>query len=120
MVFYLALLPTILDLTRITVLGYAELVAATLSVLALVFAGYIALAARARRLFTSPKAIRILNRATGAHGRARPPRHPAARLIRAPAFRSNARISRIRKGFPAPRRRAGGYMMKFKRDHLNN
>src|SRR5215204_4607076 len=32
MVFYLALLPTFLDLTRITVLGYAELVAATLSV----------------------------------------------------------------------------------------
>ena len=65
-VFYLALLPTILDLTRITVLGFAELVAATLTVLGVVFAGYIVLAARARQLFTTPKAIRILNRTTGA------------------------------------------------------
>ena len=32
----------------------------------MVFAGYIVLAARARRLFTTPKAIRILNRTTGA------------------------------------------------------
>jgi threonine/homoserine/homoserine lactone efflux protein len=66
MVFYLALLPTLLDLTRITVLGYAELVAATLGVLGVVFAAYIVLAARARRLFTSARAIRILNRTTGA------------------------------------------------------
>jgi hypothetical protein len=33
MVFYLALLPTLLDLARVTVLGYAELVAVTLAVL---------------------------------------------------------------------------------------
>jgi threonine/homoserine/homoserine lactone efflux protein len=65
MVFYLALLPTFLDLTRITVLGYAELAAATLAVLAVVFGGYIVLATRARRLFTSARAIRILNRTTG-------------------------------------------------------
>jgi threonine/homoserine/homoserine lactone efflux protein len=65
-VFYLALLPTILDLTRITLVGFAELVAATLGVLGLVFAGYIVLASRARQLFTTPKAIRILNRTTGA------------------------------------------------------
>jgi threonine/homoserine/homoserine lactone efflux protein len=65
-VFYLALLPTILDLTKITVLGYAELVVATLSVVGVVFAGYIVLAARARQLFTTPMAIRILNRTTGA------------------------------------------------------
>lgn len=66
MVFYLALLPTLLDLARITVLGYAELVAVTLGVLGVVFAGYIGLAARARRLFTSPRALRRINRATGA------------------------------------------------------
>jgi threonine/homoserine/homoserine lactone efflux protein len=65
MVFYLALLPTFLDLTRITLLGFAELVVATLTVLGVVFAGYIALASRARKLFTSPRAIRILNRTTG-------------------------------------------------------
>jgi threonine/homoserine/homoserine lactone efflux protein len=66
MVFYLALLPTLLDLTRLTVLGYAGLVVATLAVLTLVFSSYILLAARARRLFTSETAIRGINRATGA------------------------------------------------------
>jgi threonine/homoserine/homoserine lactone efflux protein len=66
MVFYLALLPTLLDLTKVTAFGYAELVVATLIVLAFVFTGYILLAVRARRLFTSPKALRMLNRGTGA------------------------------------------------------
>jgi threonine/homoserine/homoserine lactone efflux protein len=65
-VFYLALLPTFLDLTKITMLGYAELVVATLTVLGVVFGIYIVLAVRARRLFTSPKALRILNKSTGA------------------------------------------------------
>lgn len=64
-VFYLALLPTVLDVATVTALGYAELVAVTLGVLGIVFAGYIVLAARARRLFTSPRAMRIVNRATG-------------------------------------------------------
>jgi threonine/homoserine/homoserine lactone efflux protein len=66
MVFYLALLPSLLDIAGMTVVGYAELVLVTLSVLGLVFAGYIGLATRARRLFTSPKALRRINRGTGA------------------------------------------------------
>ena len=66
MVFYLALLPTLLDVARVTVLGYAELVGVTLGVLALVFATYIVLAARARRLIASPRAMRLVNRGTGA------------------------------------------------------
>lgn len=65
-VFYLALLPTLLDLAQVTVLGYAELVGVTLAVLALVFGAYMALAARARRLLTSPRAVRLVNRGTGA------------------------------------------------------
>jgi threonine/homoserine/homoserine lactone efflux protein len=65
MVFYLALLPTLLDLGRITFLGYAELVALTLGVLTLVFSGYVLLAARARRLLRSPRAMRLVNRGTG-------------------------------------------------------
>ncbi|MBM6594080.1 LysE family translocator [Microvirga pudoricolor] len=64
--FYMALLPTLLDLDRITALGYAELVAATLVVLGVVFAGYIVLAARVRRIFTSARSIRRLNKGTGA------------------------------------------------------
>jgi threonine/homoserine/homoserine lactone efflux protein len=66
MVFYLALLPTILDLARVTVLGYAELVLVTLAVLALVFGAYIALAARTRALFSSPRALRAVNRGSAA------------------------------------------------------
>ncbi|MCZ7659698.1 MAG: LysE family translocator [Xanthobacteraceae bacterium] len=65
MVFYLALLPHLLDLGRITLLGYAELVALTLAILAIVFGGYVALAARARRLLRSPRAMRLVNRGTG-------------------------------------------------------
>jgi len=45
--------------------GQAELVAAILAVLTVVFGGYILLAVRARRLFTSARAIRVLNRGTG-------------------------------------------------------
>ena len=66
MVFYLALLPALIDTARVTVVGYAELVAVTLGVLAIVFTGYIVLASRARRLFTSPRAFRLVNRGTGA------------------------------------------------------
>ncbi len=66
MVFYLALLPTLLDLTRVTALGYAALVAVTFLVLGLVFAAYIGLAGWARRLFRSSEAIRAINRGTGA------------------------------------------------------
>lgn len=62
MVFYLALLPAVLDLSQVGVLGYTELVAITLAVLAVVFSVYVLLAARARRLFTSPVAVRRVNR----------------------------------------------------------
>jgi threonine/homoserine/homoserine lactone efflux protein len=66
MVFYLALLPALVDVAAVTALGYAELVGVTLTVLAVVFAAYIVLAARARRLFTSPRSLKTINRGTGA------------------------------------------------------
>lgn len=66
MVFYLALLPSIIDLTHVTPAGWLALSAVALSVLAIVFGAYVALAARTRRLFTSPRALRIVNRGTGA------------------------------------------------------
>jgi threonine/homoserine/homoserine lactone efflux protein len=65
MVFYLALMPNLLDIGGITVLGYAELVAITLVILTVVFGAYVVLAARARRLLTSPRAMRLVNRGTG-------------------------------------------------------
>lgn len=65
MMFYLALLPTLLDITAVSWLGYLELSLVTLAVLAVVFGGYMALATRARRLFKTPRALKLLNRITG-------------------------------------------------------
>jgi threonine/homoserine/homoserine lactone efflux protein len=66
MVFYLALLPNIIDLRTVTTAGWLELSLVVLAVLTVVFGSYVALAARTRRLFSSPRAIRLVNRGTGA------------------------------------------------------
>ena len=66
MVFYLALLPNIVDLQTVTILGWLELSLVVVGVLTIVFGAYVALAARTRRLFTSPRAMRLVNRGTGA------------------------------------------------------
>jgi len=66
MVFYLALLPNIIDLAHVTLAGWLALSSVTLGVLAVVFGAYVTLAARTRRLFTSPRAMRLVNRGTGA------------------------------------------------------
>lgn len=65
MVFYLALLPNIIDLAAVTVWGWLELSLVVLGVLAVVFGAYVALAARTRRLFSSPRAMRMVNRGSG-------------------------------------------------------
>lgn len=64
MVFYLALLPNLLDLQHVTAVGYLEVVAITLAVLTCVFSAYIGLAVRARRLLTSQRAVKAMNRST--------------------------------------------------------
>jgi len=65
MVFYLALLPNLIDLGTVTVLGYVELVLVTLAILTAIDGGYVLLAARARKLFSSPRAVRLVNRGSG-------------------------------------------------------
>ncbi len=62
MVFYLALLPSLIDLRGITPVAWLELTGTMLMVVAAIDLGYILLAARARRLFRSPRALRIANR----------------------------------------------------------
>ena len=62
MAFYWALVPTLLDVTRITVAGWAQLVVATLGCLTITFGSYILLADRARALFKRGDAIRTVNR----------------------------------------------------------
>jgi threonine/homoserine/homoserine lactone efflux protein len=62
MVFYLALLPSIIDLAGVTPLAWLELVLTMLLIIAAIDLGYIVLAARARQLLRSPRALRIANR----------------------------------------------------------
>ena len=65
-VFYLALLPTVVPLDRITPLAFAELTGIVTVVLLVIGCFYALLAARAREMFRSPRALRRLNRSAGA------------------------------------------------------
>ncbi|MFC2968480.1 LysE family translocator [Acidimangrovimonas pyrenivorans] len=62
MLFYLALVPTIIDMTRMTVSGWAELTLTMTAVLIAVDLGWVTLASRARRLLKSRRAVRAANR----------------------------------------------------------
>lgn len=65
MLFYLALLPTLIDLTQLTLTDMAELATIVALVVSVVLTGYVLLAAQARRLFTSPRAVQTINRTAG-------------------------------------------------------
>ena len=72
-VFYMAILPAVMDLGAVTLAGYGVLVVLTFLVLFAVLLPYIALASKARLFFTDPAALRRLNRSaavamTGAAG----------------------------------------------------
>ena len=61
-VFYLGILPTVIPLDRKTPLAFAELTLIVVVVLLLIGLGYAWLAARARELFSSPRALGRLNK----------------------------------------------------------
>jgi|SRR5881394_3064856 len=63
--FFLALLPTVIDLASLNAARFLEISAAMCVVLPSVLGSYAVLAARARRLFTTPAAVRRLNRSSG-------------------------------------------------------
>jgi threonine/homoserine/homoserine lactone efflux protein len=63
--FFLALLPTVIDLASMNALRFVEISATIAVVLPLVLGTYVFLAARARELFTTPRAVRRLNRSSG-------------------------------------------------------
>ena len=65
MLFYLALLPTLIDLTQLTLTDMAELAGIVALVVSIVLTGYVLLAAQARRMFTSPRAVQAVNRTAG-------------------------------------------------------
>lgn len=62
-VFFLALLPTVLDLPALSLGGFAGIALLSATILTGVLAAYTAAAARARRLLSSPRAV---NRGSGA------------------------------------------------------
>lgn len=64
MMFYMALLPSIIDVRGVTIVGWAELVATMLFVLIFIDFSWTLLAAKARRLLRSRRAIRAANRAS--------------------------------------------------------
>jgi threonine/homoserine/homoserine lactone efflux protein len=63
--FFLALLPTVIDLTTMNVLTFVEVSLAITIVQPIVLFSYVFLAARARAMFTTPAAVRRLNRSSG-------------------------------------------------------
>ena len=62
MVFYLALLPSIVDLARISLMGWMELTVTMVAVIVAVDLTWVMIAAQARRWLKSPRAVRIANR----------------------------------------------------------
>ncbi|PSM19031.1 LysE family translocator [Nitratireductor sp. StC3] len=62
MMFYLALLPTIVDLGSVGLVGWAELTATMALVLIAIDCAWVLAAAQARRLMRSERAMRIANR----------------------------------------------------------
>lgn len=62
MLFYVALVPTLIDIGGIGLREYAMLLAATFVVLLIVLVPYMLLASRARTFLKKPRALQILNR----------------------------------------------------------
>ncbi len=63
MAFYWALMPTLIDISKVTASIWLQLIVITLCTLSCTFGGYILLASRARLLFKQADAVRAVNRA---------------------------------------------------------
>ena len=66
MLFYTALTPTLIDLRAVTAADFGTLLAVLVVVYGAVLGCYVVVAARARRLFRSARAVRRMNQACGA------------------------------------------------------
>jgi threonine/homoserine/homoserine lactone efflux protein len=65
MIFFLAVLPTVVELKRLSVGGFFEIMLVILVILPIVLGGYALGASRARRLFSTPETVRWVQRGTG-------------------------------------------------------
>lgn len=64
-VFYLAILPTVVPLNQMNLVAFTELTAIVIVVLLVIACGYAWLASAARDMFTSPRALGRLNKTAG-------------------------------------------------------
>lgn len=65
MIFFLAVLPTVVELKHLSVGGFLAIVAVIMIILPLVLGGYAFGASRAGRFFSTPKTVRWVQRGTG-------------------------------------------------------
>lgn len=65
-IFYIALLPSVIDLTTVSINGYFALVIITAVVLFVVLAPYIVLASKARDTFKNERSLKIMGRSAAA------------------------------------------------------
>lgn len=65
MLFFLALLPTVVPLESLSAFGHLEIAGAIAVILPLTLGGYVLIATRARRWLRNPRAIRLMNRGSG-------------------------------------------------------
>jgi threonine/homoserine/homoserine lactone efflux protein len=65
MIFFLAVLPTVVELKRLSLGGFLEIVGVIMVILPLVLGTYAFGASRARRFFSTPKTVRWVQRGTG-------------------------------------------------------
>ena len=60
--FFLALLPSVVDLSTLSMTSYLQIALAIIVILPLVLGSYVLAASQARRFFRSTRAMRMLNR----------------------------------------------------------
>src|SRR3954469_3245718 len=65
MIFFLAVLPPVVELKRLSIGGFLSIVGVIMVILPLVLGGYAFGASRARRFFSTPRTVRWVQRGTG-------------------------------------------------------
>jgi threonine/homoserine/homoserine lactone efflux protein len=65
MVFFLALLPTVIDVSHVTFAGFVQIAVAMTVIITCVLSAYAIAALRARKFFRNARAVRWLNRGSG-------------------------------------------------------
>jgi len=65
MIFFVALLPTVVKLENLPPFGYVEIAAAIAVILPAILGTYVFAAARARRWFRNPRSTQLINRGSG-------------------------------------------------------